>query len=119
MKTLAVPLIALGLAAGSFADEPAQGQMRAAFESKLAADVQAALAFVAETGGPIAIERVREAGTDRFTVRSFRKTDCTRSDTGYVCGFVVDIDVVDGLLHRELSGYFIPTANGLVFKHDA
>jgi hypothetical protein len=119
MKTLAVPLIALGVAAGSFADEPAQRQMRAAFESKLAADVQTALAFVAETGGPAAIERVRQAGTDRFTVRSFRKTDCTRSDTGHVCGFVVDIDVVDGLLHRELNGSFIPTANGLVFKHEA
>jgi len=121
MKTLALPLIALSLAAYSYADEPAAGQLRIAFEKRLAADVESALAFVAETGGPAAVEQVRAAGTDRFAIRTFRKLDCARLDEGrgFVCGFAVDIDVVNGVLHRTLSGYFLPGPNGPVFKYES
>jgi hypothetical protein len=121
MKTLALPLIALGIAAHSYADEPAASQMRIAFAARLAADVQGALAFVAETGGAAAVDQVRAAGTDRFEIRSFRKLDCARMDEGrgYVCGFVVDVNVVNGTLHRTLSGYFLPGPSGPIFKHEA
>jgi hypothetical protein len=128
MRTLAVPLIALALAAhsyldqaASYADEPASAEMRTAFEARLAADVEGALAFVAETGGPAAVEKVREAGTDRFAIRSFRKLDCARMDQapGFACGFEVEIDVVTGTLRHTLSGRFLPGQDGLVFRHEA
>ena len=120
MRTQRLPLIALGMAAHTYSDEPATGPMKTAFEARLTADVQGALAFVAETGGPAAVEKVREAGTDRFAIRTFRKLDCTRLDAapGYACKFAVDIDVVNGTLRRTLSGQFLPGSDGLVFRHE-
>ena len=121
MRILALPLIALGVAVHSTSDEPAAAQMRIAFEARLAADVAGALAFVAETGGPAAVEKVHEAGTDRFAISSFRKLDCMRTGEaqGHVCAFEVDIDVVNGTLRRTLSGQFLPGPDGLVFRHEA
>jgi hypothetical protein len=121
MRLLAVPMLALGLLVGSDSDEPREGDMRAAFQARLTADVAAALDYVAEVGGYEALARVRATGTDRFTIRSFRKRDCTRNAEmpGFVCGFAVDIDVVNGALSQTLSGHFVPSPQGLVFRHDA
>jgi hypothetical protein len=93
--------------------------MRAAFHVSLAADVRATLDYVIEVGGAEALQRIRDAGTDRFAIRTFRKLDCTRNPelTGYVCEFAVDIDVVNGALSHTLNGRFLPGPNGLVFRH--
>jgi hypothetical protein len=123
MKLLMAPVLALGLLVGSYSnsDEPGEADMRAAFTATLAAQVQAALDFVAETGGEEAVRKVRDAGTDRFEIRAFRKLDCARDSIlrGYICGFTVDIGVVDGALARTLSGYFLPGPGGLAFRHEA
>lgn len=119
MRLLAVPVLALGLLVGSYSDEPGEGDMRAAFQVSLAAQVQSALDYLAEVGGPEAVRKVRDAGTDRFAIRTFRKLDCTRELAGYVCGFAVDIDVVNGALSHTLSGRFLPGPHGLVFRQDA
>ena len=120
MRLLAVPVFALGLVVGSHSDEPGEGDMRAAFQVRLAAEVEATLDYVAEVGGYEAVRRVREAGTDRFAIRAFRKLDCTRDPdlAGFVCGFAVDIDVVNGALSRTLNGRFLPGPHGLVFRHE-
>jgi len=79
MRLLAVPVLAFGLLIGSFTDEPAEADMRAAFQATLSADVQSALDYIAEVGGAEALQRVRDAGTDRFAIRTFRKHDCART----------------------------------------
>ena len=56
-----------------------------------AAQVESAMDFLAETHGPAAVEQVRAAGTDQFTVRSFAKKDCQRGENGYICAFAVDL----------------------------
>jgi hypothetical protein len=121
MRLLAVPVLALGLLVGSHSDEPGEGDMRAAFQARLTADVATTLDYVAEVGGYEAVQRVRAAGTDRFTIRSFRKRDCTRNSEmpGFMCDFAVDIDVVNGALSHTLSGHFVPGPHGLVFRDDA
>src|SRR5262245_19493651 len=121
MRLLAVPVLAFGLLIGSQTDEPAEVDMRAAFQARLTADVAATLDYIAEVGGYDAVARVRAAGTDRFTIRSFRKSNCTRSVEmpGFVCGFAVDIDVVNGALSQTMSGTFVPGPQGFVFRQDA
>jgi hypothetical protein len=121
MRLLAVPVLAFGLLIGSFTDEPAEADMRAAFQATLSADVQSALDYIAEVGGAEALQRVRDAGTDRFAIRTFRKLDCARNPdlTGYVCGFAVDIDVVSGAQSHTVSGNFLTGPRGLVFRHAA
>jgi hypothetical protein len=121
MRLLAVPVLALGLLIGSYSDEPAESDMRVAFQATLTADVQSALDYVVEVGGAGALQRIRDAGTDRFAIRTFRKLDCTRSPelTGHVCGFAVDIDVVNGALSHTLNGSFLAGPRGLVFRHTA
>jgi len=121
MRLLVVPVLAFGLVVGSHSDEPGEVDMRAAFQARLTADVAATLDYVAEVGGYEAVARVHAAGTDRFTIRSFRKRDCTRNSEmpGFVCGFAVDIDVVNGALSHSLSGHFVPGPGGLVFRDDA
>ena len=98
MRVLMVPMVAVGLLVCDQSDEPRESAMRAAFTTKLAADVQGALDFVAETTGRDGVARIREAGTERFQVRSFKKLDCWRAelDFGHVCAFAVDIAVVNG-----------------------
>jgi len=121
MRLLVVPVLALGLLIGSYSDEPAESDMRAAFHTTLTADVQSALDYIVEVGGTEALRRVRDAGTDRFAIRTFRKLDCARNPdlTGYVCGFAVDIDVVNGAQSHTLSGSFLTSPHGLVFRHAA
>jgi hypothetical protein len=120
MRAFVVPLAAVGLLAGVYSDQPGEQDMQGAFAATLAAEVQSALDFAAETGGPGAVERIRQAGTDRFEIRSFRKLDCARDEAGegHVCDFAVDIDVVNGSLQRQLTGRFFAGPDGLKFAHD-
>jgi hypothetical protein len=118
MNVLVVPLIAIGVVASGPTDEPTEHAMRAAFEAHIASEVQAVIDFASETGGPEAVARIRAAGTDRFEIRTFQKLNCARSaaQAGYVCGFMVDIDVVNGALQSLLVGRFIPRSNGFDFS---
>jgi hypothetical protein len=115
MNVLLVPLIAIGVVTVGPADEPTERAMRAAFEARVVSDVQAALDFALEVGGPKAVAKIRAAGTDRFEIHTFEKLNCTRSaaQPGYVCGFAVDIGVVNGGLQSVLVGRFYPGSNGL------
>ena len=63
--------------------------MRSAFEASVCRRrCRTSLEFLEETGGPAAVARVREAGTDRFEVRTFKKLDCARdNDRTIVCNF--------------------------------
>src|SRR5262249_16863884 len=118
-------------------DEPSEAEMRSAFQVALAARVQSALAYVAETRGEDALARVLATRTDAFDIRSFTKLDCVpsvaRSDQasvqavdasiptqlqapGHVCGFAVRVDVVNGLLAHALTGRFYAGPHGLVFE---
>jgi hypothetical protein len=116
MRVLAIPAVALLMTAGTYSDEPSERQMRDAFERTLAEQVRSAVAYVAETGGPAAVEKVRAAGTDRFEVRGFRKHACNAvEDGGYRCVFSVDLGVLNGELHRRINGRFIGGPNGLSF----
>jgi hypothetical protein len=119
MRALMIPIVSLGAMIVGGSDEPSQTAMRRAFETKLAAQVQSALDYVAETAGAEALERVRDAGTDRFAIRSFVKLDCARSDLGHVCGFAVDLDTVAGSQQYTLRGRFAPGPRGLAFALDS
>lgn len=121
MRVWTVPIVALGvtMASFSFSDEPSETAMRAAFEANLTAQVQNALDFVAESNGPDAVAKVREAGTDRFEIRTFRKLYCRPGEkAGFVCGFAIDIGVRDGAVQETLVGRFFFGDAGLAFTHD-
>jgi hypothetical protein len=114
MDVYTIPMI-LAAVTGPVVEEPSEPAMRAAFESRISAQVQGALDFVLETGGPEAVARIRAAGTDKFEIHNFQKLNCARSATkpGYVCGFMVDLGVVNGELQSLLVGRFFPGSNGL------
>jgi len=116
MRVWTVPAVIAGLLAMSGSDEPSEAAMRAAFEATLAAQVQSALAFVAETGGEAALARVRAARTDAFDIRAFTKLGCAPSAAGHVCDFAVRIGVVTGELDRTVTGRFHAGPHGLVFE---
>jgi hypothetical protein len=117
MRVLLFPIVAIGALAVTSSDEPGEAAMRSAFARALAERVQSALDFVAETGGPEALEKVRAARTDAFEVLAFRKLDCARTAAaGHVCAFTVRIGVGGGVLERTLSGQFIPGSSGLLFR---
>ena len=48
--------------------------------------------------GPEAVARIREARTDAFEIKSFRKLACRPSagEPGHMCDFAVEIDTVAG-----------------------
>jgi hypothetical protein len=120
MRLFMVPLIAFGMVAVDQTDEPSEGAMRTAFELRLAAQVESAMDFLAETHGPEAVERVRQAGTDQFTVRSFTKKECQRSDNGFVCAFAVDLTVINGTIQQTVRGRFTPARDGrLTFTQES
>jgi hypothetical protein len=101
--------------------EPNEAAMRQAFASDLAEGIDAVLAFVAQTGGPQALARIRQAHTDTFDIRAFRKVDCRRSGgkPGHLCDFVVAVDTIAGPIERTVSGRFFVGPDGLAFDHDA
>ena len=54
MRVLGIPFVILGVLAATgstSSDEPSESAMRAAFETRLGAQVRSVLDFVAETGG--------------------------------------------------------------------
>jgi len=119
MRLWTVPIVAIVAVMLSLSDEPSERAMRAAFESNLTTQVQNALDFVAETAGPEAVAKVREAGTDRFAIQGFRKLGCHRDARGgHVCRFSVDIAVIDGDLREELTGRFYMREDAFVFTQD-
>ncbi len=117
MRAWIVPLVALGAVVVSANDEPSERQMRLAFEDTLVLQVQNALDFAQEAGGEEAVLRIRQNGTDRFTVNAFEKLRCQPEPgrSNYICDFRVDIDLVNGALQRTLTGRFHSGPQGLVF----
>ena len=117
MRSLIIPLLAAGVVFASAGDEPSERQMRGAFEQSLAAQVRNAMQFVNDTGGAEALAKVHEAGTDRFDIHAFRKQGCIRAvdAAGHLCAFTVEVGVVNGALHRSLSGRFHTSTGGLAF----
>jgi hypothetical protein len=101
--------------------EPSENAMREAFASDLSQGVQSVLTFVAETGGEEALARIREAGTDAFEIRAFRKGACrpSVSSSGLVCDFAVEVDTVAGSIERSIAGRFYVGPCGLAYDHDA
>jgi hypothetical protein len=118
MRLFLLPTIVASLFAADQPVEPSEHAMRAAFEIRLTEDVQNAMAYVAETSGPEGVERVRAAGTDQFEIRTFKKQDCVRNESGYVCDFAVELSVVNGMIQQTLKGRFLPGPSGqLTFIH--
>ncbi len=120
MRVVLVPIVIVGVLAVTGPDEPTEGAMRVAFETILAAQVQSALDFVAETGGKLALDKVCAARTDAFDIRSFTRIDCAPSAgySGHVCDFAVRIGVVGGLLEQTMTGRFYAGPHGLVFVNE-
>ncbi len=123
MRVLGIPFVILGVLAATgstSSDEPSEAAMRAAFETRLTAQVSSVLDFVAETGGDEALEKIRAARTDEFAIRRFKKLDCGRSAArpGYVCTFAVQVGVVSGVLEETMTGRFVEGPRGLVFAHE-
>src|SRR5262245_36566833 len=107
MRIFLVPLIAHVLAPAEKLPEPNETAMRIAFEATLQVQVRNAIEFLEETAGAEAVARVREAGTDQFEVRGFRKIDCVVEEAeAYHCNFTVDVSVVGGVIEKTVSGRF-------------
>ncbi len=121
MRALIFPMIAIGAVVATSDGEPSERDMRAAFEGKLALQVRNALDFAAESGGPGAVDRIRDNGMDRFAVNSFRKLDCKREaeKPGYVCVFAVDLGLASGTMQGKITGRFLSRPEGFVFAGDA
>ena len=120
MRVFMVPLIAFGLISFAPPDEPSESAMRAAFEMKMAAQIQSAMDFVTETSGAEAAEKIRQAQMDQFAVRNFVKRDCLRGETGYVCAFAVDLSVISGTIQQTVRGRFMPGPGGqLTFSQES
>jgi hypothetical protein len=121
MRLLTVPIVVVGVVAVTgFSDEPSEAAMRLAFQATLADEVHSALDFAAETGGEVALAKIRAAHTDEFNFRSFTKLDCVQSRhrSGYLCEFAVRIGVVTGEIDTTMSGRFYRGARGLVFVNE-
>lgn len=117
MRIFVFPLTTLVVIAAGFSEEPREAQMQQAFETSLATQVRDTLDFVAQVSGSEAVEKIREAGSDRFAIRSFRKLDCSRAGgAGYFCSFAVDIELMNGSLERRIDGRFsLNSSGGLAF----
>jgi hypothetical protein len=113
MRLFVFSLTILAVLVGGFSEEPKEAQMQQAFETSLAIQVRNALDFVAEVSGAEAVDKIRQAGSDRLAIRSFRKLDCSRAGgAGYLCSFAVDIELVNGSLERRIDGRFSLNASG-------
>jgi hypothetical protein len=118
IRSLIVILIAIGVIFYAHSNAPTEIQMRDAFERYLTDQTAQTVQFIQETSGPSAVERVKEAGNDRFEIRTFRKLECQQSQTksGYDCTFNVDIDLANGMMHRALEGRFYNTSMRIAFE---
>jgi hypothetical protein len=112
-----ISVLVIGVIAASYpGDEPSEYQMRTAFEGSLAAQVRNALEFARETGGDEAVVKIRENGMDRFTLNAFQKLNCRTDDgSAHVCEFAIDVGLVNGPLHKTISGRFRKSGNGFAF----
>src|SRR5258708_34671001 len=117
MRVLGIPFVIWGVLAApgsTSSDEPSEAAMRAAFETRLTAQVSSVLDFVAETGGDVALEKIRAARTDEFAIRAFRKLDCARGVPAhaYVCTFAVQVGVASGGLGQTMTRRFVDGPRG-------
>jgi hypothetical protein len=121
MRVFVFPLATLAVIAGGFTDEPSEAQMKLAFETSLSIQVRNALDFIADVNGREALTKIKEVGSDRFAIRSFRKLDCARtgSEAGYLCSFAVDVELMNGNIERRMNGRFSPSLGGLAFAEKA
>ena len=120
MRALVFPVIAVGVIFLTHAEEPTENKMRGAFERSLAAEVADTMAFIGESGGHEAVERVSKAEYDRFKIRYFRKVNCqpTATNSGFDCAFTVNIILANGPIERSLKGRFYNVPAGLQFALD-
>jgi hypothetical protein len=118
MRALVVIAIAISVIFYARSDAPSELKMRDAFQHYLMDQTAQTVEFIQETGGPIAVERVKAAGNDRFEIRAFRKLQCqqSRANPGYDCTFNVDINLANGMMHRALEGRFYNTSTGTAFE---
>ena len=118
MHMFVVGLLAATALASADRIEPSEHAMRVAFALDLADGVRAALAYVAETGGPDVLARIRQARTDEFEIKSFRKLACRPSADrpGHMCEFALEIDTVAGPIARTTAGFFYTGAWGLAYE---
>jgi hypothetical protein len=121
MHIFGVALLAATVWSDASFIEPSEDAMREAFASDLTRGVQAVLSYVAETGGEAALVRIREAHTDAFEIRSFRKGACRPSEAreGHICAFAVEVDTIAGPIERSMVGRFNVGPCGLAYDHDA
>jgi len=121
MRLFAVALLAATALLRAYFTEPDEQAMRHAFDSDLAEGVKTVLDYVAATEGPEALARIREARTDAFTIRAFRKIECHPSEDkpGHYCDFLVEVDTIAGPIARLAAGRFYAGPRGLAFDHDA
>jgi hypothetical protein len=113
MRLFLFPLTIVAVLAGGFSEEPREAQMQQAFETSLSIQIRSTLDFVAEVSGTEAVEKIRQTGSDRFAIRSFRKLGCSRTGgAGYRCSFAVDIELMNGHLERRIDGRFSPNSSG-------
>ena len=114
-------LVAATLMSNAGLIEPREDAMREAFASDLTQGVRDVLAYVEETGGEEALVRIREAHTDAFEIRSFRKGACRPSEggRGHICDFAVGIDTVAGPIEKSIAGRFYVGRGGLIYDHGA
>jgi hypothetical protein len=121
MRLFAVALLAATALLRAYVTEPDEQAMRQAFASDLADGVGAMLGYVATAGGPETLARIREARTDAFTIRAFRKIECHPSEDkpGHYCDFLVEVDTIAGPIARPVAGRFFAGPRGLAFDRDA
>ena len=100
--------------------EPSEHEMREAFASDLRQGIREVLSYVEQTGGEEAVRRIREARTDAFGLRGFRKGGCRPSDgkPGHICDFAIEVDTVAGPIETSSAGRFFVGPFGLAFDHD-
>jgi hypothetical protein len=116
MRLWVIPIFAIGAVLGVPRHEPSEGEMQTAFAAALALQVRNALDFARASGGEAAVQAIREAGTDRFSIARFHKVACEPLEDGaYICGFTVDLDLVGGTVRHTLSGRFSAQQSGYVF----
>jgi hypothetical protein len=118
MHMFVVGLLAATALSGPGVSEPREEAMRDAFATDLADGVRAALVYVTEMGGPEALDRIRQARTDEFEIRGFRKIAC-RPDhdaSGHLCAFVVNVDTIAGPIERAMAGRFLVGPCGLTYE---
>lgn len=108
MRLFMFPVIAAGMLIAGTSDEPSDAQMRGAFESALAHQVEGVLDFVNETQGSEAVEAAKSKKADHYEILMFHKRDCAHDgiSLSYTCSFSVDIDLATGIVRETLSGQF-------------